>query len=200
MTNIFRKDRNISKLRVKEEFLKRVEYKCLGCGNGGVYNEKPLVLQLDHIDGDRYNHHLSNLRLLCPNCHSQQPTSYRSNTKKFGITNEHIAKEISGKRFQSIREIVTHFGISESRQNYQRVKKICDDTGFEFVPLTRNVKRGPDAKRFSPTKEELTKMVWERPIYLIAKDYNVSGKTIANWCEYFNIEKPLRGYWSKKNC
>ncbi|NDB82938.1 MAG: HNH endonuclease, partial [Alphaproteobacteria bacterium] len=32
------------------------------------------TLQLDHIDGDPYNHQLENLRFLCPNCHSQTET------------------------------------------------------------------------------------------------------------------------------
>ena len=31
-------------------------------------------LQLDHIDGDRSNNELGNLRLLCPNCHALTDT------------------------------------------------------------------------------------------------------------------------------
>ena len=34
----------------------------------------PAPLELDHIDGNRHNHKLENLRLLCPNCHSQTDT------------------------------------------------------------------------------------------------------------------------------
>lgn len=34
----------------------------------------PLVLQVEHKDGDRLNNLLSNLCFLCPNCHSQTPT------------------------------------------------------------------------------------------------------------------------------
>ena len=30
--------------------------------------------ELDHIDGDPHNHLLVNLRIICPNCHSQTPT------------------------------------------------------------------------------------------------------------------------------
>lgn len=48
-------------------------YKCSCCGIIN-WNGKPITLQLDHIDGNPHNHVLSNLRLLCPNCHSQTDT------------------------------------------------------------------------------------------------------------------------------
>ena len=35
---------------------------------------QPLVLHLDHVNGRRDDHRLENLRLLCPNCHSQTST------------------------------------------------------------------------------------------------------------------------------
>lgn len=47
---------------------------CSECGLGPEYNGKPLTLQLDHIDGNKYNNELSNLRILCPSCHSQTDT------------------------------------------------------------------------------------------------------------------------------
>lgn len=48
--------------------------KCFECGQSNVWNNKPLTIQLDHIDGNSDNNHLSNLRLLCPNCHTQSDT------------------------------------------------------------------------------------------------------------------------------
>ena len=47
---------------------------CSDCGIGEVWNNKPITLQLDHIDGNSDNNNLDNLRLLCPNCHSQTET------------------------------------------------------------------------------------------------------------------------------
>lgn len=53
--------------------------KCAICGIC-EWNNKTVYLELDHIYGNRVNHYLYNLRLLCPNCHSQTDT-YRSKNK-----------------------------------------------------------------------------------------------------------------------
>jgi len=54
---------------------------CESCNVGPVWNNKPLNCELDHIDGDSSNHLLSNLRMLCPNCHSQTET-FRSKNRR----------------------------------------------------------------------------------------------------------------------
>jgi hypothetical protein len=50
---------------------------CTSCSLGPEWNGRPLTLELDHIDGDRLNNELVNLRLHCPNCHAQTETSNR---------------------------------------------------------------------------------------------------------------------------
>lgn len=55
--------------------------KCVECGSGPVWRDKPITLQLDHIDGNNLNNTLGNLRIMCPNCHSQTDTFCRNKTE-----------------------------------------------------------------------------------------------------------------------
>lgn len=56
---------------IKEGYKKN---KCEECSQGDMWNGKPINMELEHIDGNRTNHLLSNLKMLCPNCHSQTET------------------------------------------------------------------------------------------------------------------------------
>jgi hypothetical protein len=47
---------------------------CAICGQPNIWNNHPLVFHLDHIDGNSDNNLPTNLRLACPNCHSQTET------------------------------------------------------------------------------------------------------------------------------
>lgn len=46
-------------------------YRCTQCGIDAWWDHGPLILEVDHIDGDYHNNEAWNLRFLCPNCHSQ---------------------------------------------------------------------------------------------------------------------------------
>jgi hypothetical protein len=47
-------------------------HKC-ECCELSKWREKPIGLEVHHINGDRTNNHLANLQLLCGNCHYQTP-------------------------------------------------------------------------------------------------------------------------------
>lgn len=56
---------------IKEGLLKN---ECAVCQIEPRWNNKPLVLVLDHKNGINNDYRLSNIRLLCPNCNSQTDT------------------------------------------------------------------------------------------------------------------------------
>lgn len=49
------------------------EPRCEGCGLT-AWLGAPISLELHHVNGDGHDNRLANLRLLCPNCHSQTDT------------------------------------------------------------------------------------------------------------------------------
>jgi 5-methylcytosine-specific restriction endonuclease McrA len=56
--------------------------KCEECGWNKKSLDGYLPLELDHINGDRHDNRIGNLRILCPNCHSLKPTHRGKNRKK----------------------------------------------------------------------------------------------------------------------
>lgn len=49
-------------------------YCCSKCELGSEWDNEPLSLELDHINGMHNDNRIENLRWLCPNCHSQTKT------------------------------------------------------------------------------------------------------------------------------
>lgn len=70
---------NKLRIRLIKEQIK--ENKCEVCDITN-WNGKPVSFELDHIDGNRTNHNIDNLRIICPNCHSQTKTYRAKNIKK----------------------------------------------------------------------------------------------------------------------
>ena len=54
---------------------------CERCGIAS-WNNEPITIELDHINGISNDHRLCNLRMLCPNCHSQTPSYKGRNIRR----------------------------------------------------------------------------------------------------------------------
>lgn len=73
-----------SRYALKSRLLKGgfLENQCYCCRQGPIWNDKPLVLILDHINGIYNDNRIENLRMLCPNCNSQTETFAGRNIKR----------------------------------------------------------------------------------------------------------------------
>lgn len=55
------------KSRLLKEGIKQHSCECCGLS---FWLDKPIPLELHHVDGNKYNNQIENLSLLCPNCHA----------------------------------------------------------------------------------------------------------------------------------
>ena len=66
---------------IRKYLIRKHGNNCMICGQSGDnWNDKPITLIVDHIDGKSNNNMLDNLRIVCPNCDCQLPT-YKAKNK-----------------------------------------------------------------------------------------------------------------------
>ena len=71
---------NYSPKVIRNRILEEQNNRCAICGMKSIWNNKPIIFIIDHIDGHASNNQRSNLRCICPNCDSQLDT-YKSKNK-----------------------------------------------------------------------------------------------------------------------
>jgi len=69
---------NVDRATLRKFLAEDRGYKCEVCFIES-WNGREIVLQVDHINGDPSNHSQENIRLICPNCHSQTDTFGKRN-------------------------------------------------------------------------------------------------------------------------
>jgi len=142
---------------LKKRLLKNgmLKNECVICGQPPTHNGQELVMVLDHKNGINNDHREENLRLLCPNCNSQQKTfAGRKLRKKYNC--KKCGKEIN-KRSKSL--LCIKCVIRNQNKNNYKQRKIID----------------------RPSKELLLQEIEETNYCAVGRKYGVSDNAIRKW-------------------
>lgn len=98
---------------------------CQMC-NLSSWQNKPIVLELDHINGDRRDNDINNLRLLCPNCHSTTENwrGRNINSGKVKVSDEALLDSLH--RNKNIYKSLIDVGLTPKGGNYLRCRKLLE--------------------------------------------------------------------------
>lgn len=135
-----------------------ISYECALCGNTGIWKDKEIILELDHINGIYNDHRLSNLRWLCPNCHA--------------TTETHRGKNIVFQRQQARKTntfcIMCNTEISK---------------GSTYCRNCYNIKK----REKIPPREVLKQEIRQGNFLSLSRKYHVSDNAIRKWCKSYNL-------------
>lgn len=127
-----------------------------------IWNNIPVALELNHIDGDRTNNSLENLEALCPNCHAQT-SNWRGRKKRKHFIVKLFCKECN--------DLI-------SRKNTSGLCRKC----------AASTKHREHVRKFNPSKNELEQLVHTLSMTKVGKYYGVSDNAIRKRCLLLNIK------------
>lgn len=149
---------------VRNYLLNRADYRCEVCGWGerNRFSES-VPLEVHHIDGNYLNNHISNLKVLCPNCHSLTP-NYRA-------LNVSLREQYNSRKAYCI-----DCG-AEISPGSLRCRECFGRNRITIKPLSR---------------EELKYKIRTLTFTEIGKEQNVTDNAIRKWCIKYNLPSKKR--------
>ena len=143
---------------------------CEMCGQSEIWENKRMSLILDHINGDRFDNRIENLRIVCPNCNATLETHCRGTRKK-----------VSKRTYK--RKTDKCFCGSEKRLD----SKTCRKCRFvkpidENIP-TKNKNRPRKVER--PTYEKLISLIELNGYVKVGKMFGVSDNAVRKWIKMY---------------
>lgn len=139
---------------------------CEECGQLPEWNGKKLTLQLDHVNGDHYDNRIENLRILCPNCHTQ--------TRTFG---KGMSKLKNMEKTEQKRRETKQKALLDRSLNGGRTAK---ELQHHFS--SRKVER--------PSYDKLVEMVKELGYSAVGRIHGVSDNAIRKWIRVYEKTNP----------
>lgn len=137
------------------------------------WNNKELIFELDHINGINTDNRIDNLRILCPNCHSQTTTYSGKNNKKtlmekFTCNQCGIEKKFKRRKCNECEK-----NKIEKKNNEKILNNGYTDKQIEHFIKRRKIER--------PSKEILIDEVKELGYCGTGRKYGVSDNCIKKW-------------------
>lgn len=189
---------NALKIRLFKEGIK--QQKCEKC-NLTEWIGTAIPLELHHVDGNHANNNLSNLQILCPNCHALTPNFCSKNRKSQykapkKITEEEIVNVI--KKCYNIHQVLLSLNIPNAKENYNKINNIKNKYSVDFlekkthneIEVNPNWRKEPKFKArkvIRPTKEILEKEILTESFSALGRKYGVSDNAVRKWCRYYQI-------------
>ena len=162
---------------------------CEECGLKNIWNNKEISLQLEHINGNNLDNRIDNLKILCPNCHSQTETY--AGKKNKGIKNEILCLDCG-----CILKRKRKTGYCHDCY-YKHIKKEINfcDCGAQIYKDSKKCRKCNNLNMRKvedrPSIECLLKDVETIGYRSTGKKYGVSDNTIRKWIKLNNMEAPI---------
>jgi len=181
---------NSTKLKIrllKEEYK---ESKCEICNNT-EWMDKPIKLEIHHINGNNLDNRIENISILCPNCHSytdnfrgKKKTESARNEKNKEDYNNLTIEEIRIEKQKVIKEIVLCDYCNKEIKNTRSCKKFCSRDCYVLSNRERNN---------IPKVPELMEKFKELKSFLqVGKFYNVTDNSVRKWCKSYGIMEMIK--------
>jgi hypothetical protein len=161
------------------------EHKCSVC-HLKEWQNKPIPIEIDHINGEHFDHRLENIRFICPNCHAF--------TDNYKGKNMKVCKNKLPKEVQEPDVYVAPDRIGRKARE-KRKATICCNCGGEVCNHTSRCKACEDKKRFldgvqrkvqkRPTLAQLEEDTKNMPYVKVGEKYGVSDNCIRKWMNLY---------------
>ena len=145
--------------------------------------DKPIPLELDHINGDNTDNRSENIRLICPNCHAQTPT-YRRKNKVSAINEKRYLEYNEHKNDVKIEKII--------KERKPLNIHICQHCKKEFTGKKNKFCSVECYREFTKNKipkvpELIQKFKELKSFVQVGNYYSVSNNAVKKWCTSYGI-------------